>query len=94
MTLGTSDLVTEENLDGVGNIIEEHATIPEVVTRSGVFGDVSIGGQHRVDHLVVRHVRIDSIAEPDMPTKAGSFFICLETKEVCPIIKKARLEAR
>ena len=93
VTLGTADLLTEEDLHGVADVIKKHATISEVVSGGGVFSNVAFGCEHGVDHLVIGHVVFNGIAKPDVPAQSRCFFVGFDTEEVTPEIEDPGLQS-
>jgi hypothetical protein len=93
MTLGAADLLAEENLDGVTYVIEKHSTIAEVVSSRGIFGDVTFGCEHLLNHLIIGQVILDGIFQPNVPAKTVVFGIGFDTKEIGPEIEEAGIKA-
>ena len=64
MALCTLHLCAEKDLRGHGHVVQRHAKVAQVVGDCGIIPWVAVGGQQRLDKIVIRDVAADLIFEP------------------------------
>ena len=71
VALRAHHLGAEEELGGVGHVVQFHAGIPEVVTGGSVLPGIALGGDQRVGDLIERLVLPDLFLYPMVVELAG-----------------------
>ena len=64
MALGTDQPGAEEDLGGVGHIVQGHPGISNIISNCAIIPDKTFGGDHFVDKLIVGLVGLEGFFDP------------------------------
>ena len=88
MTLRTNELGPEEDLGGIGHVVERHSGVAQVVADRAVVPDVALGGDQVLDEIVVAQVGGEGVLDPGAVSSPGlALHARFDAQDVRPVVE-------